>query len=210
MNLSLPATHRLAWLPVLILVLVIDQLAVAEWVPGIDRFAGKAFGARLIAYPVLMLLVPAGWWLLVRRRDASAQAPYAAFSLVMLPFLVDVTGNSFDMYDSITWWDDANHFLNWLLLLSGIGLVCFRGIRPRWAMIVQIAGLGALLAVVWELGEYETFIRNGTELKGAYQDTLGDEALGSLGALLAGFLVAFAPSYAGATPMPEQPAPQLT
>ena len=25
----------------------------AEWVPGIDRFADKAFGARLIAYPVI-------------------------------------------------------------------------------------------------------------------------------------------------------------
>jgi uncharacterized membrane protein YjdF len=48
-----------------------------------------------------------------------------------------------------------------------------------------VLGLGALLAVLWELGEWYAFIRHGTELATAYQDTLGDEALGSLGAVLA-------------------------
>ena len=53
------------------LVLTVAQLAVAEWVPGIERFADKAFGARLIAYPVLMLLTPAIWWL-VRAQDRAS------------------------------------------------------------------------------------------------------------------------------------------
>ncbi len=43
---------------------------------------------------------------------------------------------------------------------------------------------------MWELGEWYAFIRNGTELDTAYQDTLGDETLGSLGAACAGYLVA--------------------
>ena len=47
-----------AWVPALVLVLTVAQLAVAEYVPGIDRFADKAFAARLIAYPLLMLVVP--------------------------------------------------------------------------------------------------------------------------------------------------------
>ena len=53
-----------------------------------------------------------------------------------------------------------------------------------------MTGLGAVLAIAWELGEWYTFIRHGTELDTAYEDTLGDEALGTLGALLAGLLVA--------------------
>jgi hypothetical protein len=147
------------WVPVVILALTIGQLAVAEWVPGIDRFADKAFGARLLAYPAMMLLVPAIWWLVVKRRDPDAPAPYGAFSLIMLGFLLDVTGNSLDLYDSVTWWDDMNHFVNWLLLLTGIGLIIGGSVQPTWALVLMVTGLGAVLAIGWELGEWFTFIR---------------------------------------------------
>ena len=181
-----------AWIPAAILLLTIAQLAVAEWWPGIERFADKAFGARLVAYPLLMLLAPVIWWLVVRRRaerPRDEQPPYAAFSLVMLPFLVDVTGNSLDLYDSIVWWDDFNHYINWLFLLVGIGLLIADNVQPDWAMVVLVTGLGALLAIGWELGEWYTFIRHGTEINTAYEDTLGDLSLGTLGALCAGFLL---------------------
>lgn len=166
------------------------QLAIAQWWPDIDRFAGKAFGARLIAYPLLMLLAPALWWYFVRRRHPGGPAPHGAFSLIMLSFLVDVSGNSADLYDSVTWWDDANHFFNWFFLLTGIGLLIGRSVRPTWALVLLVAGLGSMLAIAWELGEWFTFIRHGTELGSAYEDTLGDEALGTLGAVLAGVVVA--------------------
>jgi hypothetical protein len=182
--------HRLVWLPALVLVLTVAQLAVATFVPGIERFADKAFGARLAAYPAMMLVVPALWWLVVKRRDRSAEPPYVAFTLVMLGFLVDTTGNSFDLYDSITWWDDMNHFVNWFFLLSGIGLLIARDLEPRWAQLLVVTGLGCLLALGWELGEWYTFIPHGTELDTAYEDTLGDLTLGSSGAFLASLLVA--------------------
>ncbi len=175
------------WVPVLILVLTVAQLAVAEWWPGIERFADKAFGARLIAYPLLMLVAPAAWWLAARRRPEAP--PYGAFALVMLPFLVDVTGNSLDLYDSVVWWDDFNHYVNWLFLLLGIGLLVAGSVRPDWAMVGLVAGLGAILAIGWELGEWYTFIRHGTEISTAYEDTLGDLSLGTLGALCAGLLL---------------------
>jgi hypothetical protein len=108
----------------------------------------------------------------------------------MLPFLVDVTGNSLDLYDAIGWWDDLNHFANWALLLSGIGLLICRGVQPAWAVVALVTGLGAVLAIGWELGEWFTFIRHGTEIDTAYEDTLGDETLGTLGALVAGLVVA--------------------
>jgi hypothetical protein len=180
---------RRPWVPALVLVATVAQLAVAEWWPGIDRFADKAFGARLLAYPVLMLLAPLLCWLLVGRRDHTVTAPYAAFTLMMLPFLVDVTGNSLDLYDSIGWWDDANHYVNWLLLLGGLGLLLARDLRPDWVLVLLVTGLGAILAIGWELGEWFTFIRHGTELDTAYEDTLGDLTLGTLGSLTAGLVL---------------------
>ena len=177
------------WIPVLVLIATVGQLAIAEWWPGIERFADKAFGARLLAYPALMLLAPALWWLLVGRKHRTTAPPYTAFTLVMLPFLIDVTGNSLDLYDSVDWWDDANHYVNWLLLLAGLGLLLAREVRPDWAMTVFVTGLGAVLAIGWELGEWFTFIRHGTELDTAYEDTLLDLTLGTLGSLTAGLLL---------------------
>jgi hypothetical protein len=179
------------WFSAAVLVLTEGQLAVAEFVPGIDRFADKAFGARLVAYPVMMLLTPALWWLARGRaaRNKGERPPYVAFGLIMLPFLVDVTGNSLDLYDTVAWWDDANHFVNWVLLCTGLGIVLVPRLRPAWVLVLLVTGLGCLLALGWELGEWYTFIRHGTELDTAYEDTLGDMALGTLGSLFAGFLV---------------------
>jgi hypothetical protein len=173
----------------MVLVLTVAQLAVAEYVPGIERFADKAFTARLIAYPLLQLVAPVLWWAVVKRRQPERHPPYGAFTLVMLPFLVDVTGNSLDLFDALVWWDDFNHFANWVLLLTGIGLIICGTVRPPWAVVLLVTGLGALIAVGWELGEWYTFIRHGTEIHTAYEDTLGDLTLGTLGALVAGFVV---------------------
>ena len=184
-----------AWV---ILGLTVAQLAVAAIASSstavqLEQFEGKAFVARLIAYPLLMLLLPACWWIARRWRGGAAASqplPWAAFAWIMLPFLVDVTGNSLDLYDSVSWWDDANHLLNWFFLCLGLGLLLARAeVRPRWVLGLAITGLGAMLAIAWELAEYYAFIRHGTELDTAYTDTLGDEALGTLGALVAAIVV---------------------
>ncbi len=179
-----------------LLALTVAQLVVGALVPGLDQFEGKGFGARLVAYPVMMLAVPVGWRLLAR-----TPVPWAAVAWVMLPFLVDVTGNTLDLYDSVVWWDDANHLVNWFFLCLGAGLLLARGgVAPRWALGVLVAGVGALLAVAWELGEWATFIRFGTELATAYTDTLGDLVLGALGGSLAGLVVALRTPAAGRRP----------
>lgn len=178
---------------VAVFVATVAQLAVATFVDGLPQFEGKGFGARLVAYPLMMLAVPAAWLaqrrFRGRRTAGETSEPWAAFALIMAPFLIDVTGNTLDLYDSLGWWDDANHFVNWFLLCLGIGLLLLRTpIHPPWALGVLVAGIGALLAVVWELGEWYTFIRHGTELDTAYEDTLFDEVLGSLGGAIAGVL----------------------
>ncbi|MEO5981069.1 MAG: hypothetical protein ABIQ13_02020 [Pedococcus sp.] len=177
-----------SWVPALVLVATVGQLMVATLATGLPQFEGKAFGARLLAYPVMMLVVPAVWFALHRRDRPTV--PWGAFALVMAPFLIDVTGNTLDLYDSVTWWDDANHFVNWALLCGGLGILVLQQIAIPWVRVLLVTGLGAVLAIAWELAEWWTFIRHGTELGTAYTDTLGDEALGTLGALVAGALLA--------------------
>lgn len=171
--------------------LTVAQLAIATFVPGLDQFEGKAFGARLVAYPLLMLVVPATYRLWARRQDPVPAAPWAAYAFIWAPFLIDVTGNTLDLYDSVAWWDDANHFVNWFLLAAGAGLILSRAAElPPWVLGWLTVGIGATLAIGWELGEWYSFIRHGTELETAYEDTLLDEALGTLGAGVAGVWVA--------------------
>jgi hypothetical protein len=174
----------------LIFVATLGQLLVATFVSGLPQFEGKGFGARLVAYPVLMLVVPAVWAVRRRAGRSFAPLPWAGFALIMAPFLVDVTGNTLDLYDTVAWWDDVNHLVNWFLLCCGIGILLLPArISPNWVLGGLVTGIGALLALGWELGEWYTFIRHGTELATAYQDTLGDQTLGTLGAGLAGLLV---------------------
>lgn len=169
-----------------ILVATVAQLLVATFSSGLEQFEGKAFGARLVAYPLMMLTVPAAYAIHRRASGSSEPLPWLGFALIMAPFLVDVTGNTLNLYDSITWWDDLNHFVNWFLLAAGIGVLLARSsIAPSWALGWLVMGAGALLAIGWEIGEWYAFIRHGTELDTAYQDTLGDEALGTLGAAVA-------------------------
>jgi hypothetical protein len=176
-----------------IFVATVVQLTVATFATGLPQFAGKGFAARLALYPVMMLLVPVAYWLVRRRRAGGVPPmrvqplPWTAIAFLMAPFLVDVSGNSANLYNAVTWWDDVNHFVNWLVLCIGVGLLLSAvRIRPLWVLPALVTGLGALMAIVWEIGEYFAFIRGGTELSTAYQDTLGDEALGSLGAAVAG------------------------
>jgi hypothetical protein len=170
----------------LVLAATVIQLAIASVATGLPQFEGKGFGARLVFYPILMLLVPTVWWLTQRRRPAPPGPPWTGFALVMAPFLVDVSGNTLNLYDTVVWWDDANHFVNWFLVCLGLGLVLgVWSVRPVWVSGVAVVGGGALLALAWEIGEWWTFIRHGTELATAYEDALGDMTLGTCGACVA-------------------------
>ncbi len=157
---------------------------------GLDRFEGKGFATRLLVNTVLMLAAPAIWTLVQRRRTSPQPIPWWPCAIIISSFLFDALGNSLDLYDGWEPFDNVAHFVTWFLLLWGIGLFIARAdVQPRWVLIVLVTGLGAAIAVVWEIGEYFTFIQRGIELDGAYEDTLSDEILGTAGALCAGILV---------------------
>ena len=183
---------RRAWFPVLVWVLTVIGLVAAAIVPtgtdGVDQFEGKGWAVRLVAYPTLMLAPPCIWW--AARRGRGHQPPHGAFGLIMLPFLSDTAANWLDLFRTVPWWDEASHAVHWFLLCMGIGLLVSAHVSPRWAIVPLVAGIGALLALAWELAEWWLFIRHGVEARGAYRDTLGDQTLGTAGALLAALVVA--------------------
>jgi hypothetical protein len=154
---------------------------------GLDRFAGKAFGWRLVGYSVAALLIPALW----AARGRRSAYPYAADTLFVLPFLIDTIGNALNLYDTIDWWDDANHFVNWALLSGAVATLLLRTHVARAELFALVVGFGAVTAVLWEIGEYFAFIRNSSELATAYTDTLGDLSLGLSGSTFTAAIAAF-------------------
>lgn len=176
------------WLDVAVKTALVSLLVFGAF-SGLPQFEGKAFGWRLAIYPLAALVVPVAWTFKGRRHPY----PYAADVLLALPFLIDVAGNTLDLYDTITWWDDANHFANWALLTGGVGALARRTRLGRWETFTILVGFGAVVAILWELFEFLAFIRNSPELATAYADTVGDLTLGLGGSLLAGVLFALAP-----------------
>lgn len=177
------------WLAISMLVLTEIHLVLGAS-GAIERLDGKGYVYRIVVNTVFMLIVPVTWWLIQRRKSAPKPIPWWPCALIIASFAFDALGNQLNLYDSWDPWDNLSHFVTWFFLLWGIGLlIAMVGVQPKWALIAIITGLGAAFAVVWEIGEWYTFIRQGTELTGAYEDTLSDELLGTMGAFCASLLV---------------------
>lgn len=154
--------------------------------PDLPQFTGKAFTGRALAYPIALLVLPIGWW---RFGRARVPFPVAADILLGLPFLIDVAGNALDLYDTIDWWDDANHFVNWALHTAAIALLLRMGPWGHRTRVALAYCWAVTSAVLWEFAEAVTFVPGSAEASTAYGDTLLDLALGMLGGLVAAVLV---------------------
>lgn len=153
--------------------------------PDLPQFQDKAMLGRGIGYPVAALLVPVIWWLRGRRRPY----PHLIDALLTAPFTIDCLGNAANLYDTVVWWDDANHAANWALLVAAICLALRRaGVTALQCAALGI-GFGAVAAILWEAVEYIAFIRFSVELDTAYTDTLGDMLLGLSGSVVAAVVV---------------------
>jgi hypothetical protein len=188
----------LLWIDVAVKVALVALLLFAVARPDLPQFHGKAVVGRALTYPVAALIVPVVW--LVRGR--RGRYPYDIDILVVLPFLVDTVGNALNLYDTISWWDDLNHFVNWGILVLGFGRLLVRLPLERVYAFSLAVGFGFTTAVLWEFGEYLTFIRNNeNELRTAYTDTLGDLALGGAGSVVAALLTVTVFWRRGAVPV---------
>ena len=189
------ARHRalvLLAIDVAVKLATVGLLLVALARPDLPQFTGKAFTGRAVVYPVALLVLPVAWALFYRRRMPF---PVVADILIGLPFLIDMAGNALGLYDSIDWWDDANHLVNWMLHTGAIALLLRETGLPPGAR----AGLGiawaSTTAILWELAEYVAFVPDSPEAATAYRDTLGDLALGLLGGTLISIAVAYGPAW---------------
>ena len=164
----------------------VGLLAYAVLNPDLPQFTGKAFIGRAVAYPIALVLLPVLWRLFGRRRIAF---PVVADILFGLPFLIDVVGNTLNLYDTIWWWDDANHFVNWALQTSAVVLLLRNGGGGYWTRVALAFGWAVTTAVLWEFAEYVTFVPGSPEAATAYGDTLLDLALGMAGGGIAALVV---------------------
>jgi hypothetical protein len=162
-------------------VATVGLLAWAVFNPDLPQFQGKAFTGRAIAYPAALLVFPICWWLLGRRRIPF---PIAADILFGLPFLIDVVGNALNLYDTIDWWDDANHLVNWALHTSAVGLLLRYGLWTPATRVALAFGYAVTSAVLWEFAEFVTFVPNSPEAATAYADTLFDIFNGMIGGMI--------------------------
>jgi hypothetical protein len=184
------------WLDVAVKCSLIALLAFGAF-SGLERFAGKAFGWRLVGYSLAAAVVPAIW----AARGRRSSFPFAVDTLFVLPFLIDTVGNALNLYDTVDWWDDANHFVNWALLSGALAVALMRSDLKRPELFSLVVGFGAVTAILWEVGEYFAFIRHSPELATAYTDTLGDLTLGLAGSMLAGAIaVIYSPPTKDARP----------
>lgn len=183
-------------------VLAVGLLLWAVANPDLPQFHGKAFTARAILYPIALVALPIIWRLTGRR----IPFPVLADILIGLPFLIDVTGNALNLYDTIDRWDDLNHLVNWGLHTSAIGLLLRYGSWGGRTRVALAFCWAVTSAVLWEFGEFVTFVPNSPEASTAYRDTLGDLALGMLGGLIAAVMTARLPALqAGAHDVGARP-----
>lgn len=114
--------------------------------------------------------------------------------------LVAAASNVFDLYRSVPGWDLVVHFLctgaiasTGYLVLARLRIVSAQDSPEfrRRIPVVLCTILGLAVSAVWEMIEWagRTFVTD--EIFVTYEDTIGDMALGGLGALAAGVLVAF-------------------
>jgi hypothetical protein len=147
--------------------------------PNLEQYAGKGMSWRILVFPVAALTIPV-LWRLTGSRDPY---PYLADNLIVLPPLLDVLWNTLDTYDRIEWWDDVNHLTNSAIFAAVIGLWAARyslGAVNRFALAV---GVGMTLQVLWEIGEYLTFLARTDSIADLYADTISDLAFDLAGSV---------------------------
>lgn len=121
---------------------------------------------------------------------------------VGLTVLVAAGSNVFDLYRSVAGWDLVVHFVctgviaaTGYLILARTGVVPAQrdaAFRTRTAIVIT-AAVGLAVSALWEMIEWagRTFVTS--EIFVTYEDTIGDMAIGGLGALFAGIILAFFP-----------------
>ena len=99
-----------------------------------------------------------------------------------------------DWYVAVSWLDVVVHAVaTGLIAVLGVEALQFWGVvgrdRPRSELALLVVGLGAVLAVLWELGEWAGNAWLDRRIQVGYPDTMGDLAAGLAGSVVAAAVV---------------------
>jgi hypothetical protein len=157
--------------------------------PDLPQYVDKGMPYRLALYPLSAILVPIVWFAGGRHRRGG-HYPHLIDLCFVLPFLFDTAGNTANLYDTVSWWDDFMHVLTWIPLVTAFGLMVRERVPGRLNVASLTVGFGAVTHVLWEIAEYATFVEdNPREAASAYRDTIGDLAGSLVGSIIGATLV---------------------
>ena len=148
--------------------------------PEIPGVAGKGWPERCVGYPISALVVPIIWMLRGRR----SRYPYLADALLVTPFVLDLSGNLVNLYDTFEQFDDILHFANWTFLVAALVLFVAPQGLARWNLVLLGSGFGAMAIIAWEAVEWVVQEMGTTGLQLTYDDTVGDLVLSASGGVL--------------------------
>ena len=148
--------------------------------PDIPGVVGKGWPERCVGYPLSALVVPAIWALRGRR----GRYPYLADALLVTPFVLDLSGNLVNLYDTFEQFDDILHFVNWTFLVAALVLFVASQGLARWNLVLLGSGFGAMAIIAWEAVEWIVQEMGTTGLQLTYDDTVGDLVLSTSGGVL--------------------------
>ena len=147
------------------------------------RFSGKGMMLRVSTYPLAAFAVPLFWHFKLRDQPY----PHLADAFILLPFVIDLFGNAANLFDTIRIYDDAAHFVNWIFLVSGFGILLSSFNLSRLNIAMLSLGLGCAAAVLWEIAEFIAMKTGTTRLFLTYEDTIGDLGIAFAGSSLGAF-----------------------
>lgn len=160
---------------------------------GLVSVIGAAIWSTATDAGILSLALPA----LLVPRFLGVRASYDIVYCVTV--LVAAWSNVLDLYRTILGWDLVAHFActGMIAAVSYIALARFSIVtdprdpqfRTRTALVL-VTVLGLAASAVWEMIEWVGYAFITDEIFVTYQDTIGDMAIGGLGAALASVLIA--------------------
>ena len=133
-------------------VLLLAAIARISVDPGRGNLEGKVPGTRALTYPLLALVVPT-WHALAR---SGRPYPWGADLLVTLPGFSDILDNRLDLYDRLTWLDDAIHLAAPGSLAAAV-LPAGAARAPVLRRLEIAVASGTTMALAGEVWEYAAF-----------------------------------------------------
>jgi hypothetical protein len=153
--------------------------------PELADLSERALTGRVVLAVVALVAVPAGWWLVSRRRPV--RYPWEVDAVLAIPFVLELASRLAGLHESISFWEVVTHLVNWILLVLVFGLALARQVEERLVLASLCVGFGATTTILWELAEYVAGVHGIHDTM--YEETLLDLAFSLAGSGIAAVLV---------------------